>query len=124
MARDAQKEGELGHLENVTSPLQNEIEKTELDAVLQQKEQQSVVTKDVYNLKTNKVLGKIQQIRASGTKPIKFGAVAINNPSSAKIFETEAEATTYLNNQLQNEKQKIADNEETNENSKGSTPKK
>ena len=42
--------------ENVTSPLQNEIEKTELDAVLQQKEQQSVVTKDVYNLKTNKVL--------------------------------------------------------------------
>ncbi len=101
--------------ENVTSPLQNEIEKTELDAVLQQKEQQSVVTKDVYNLKTNKVLGKIQQIRASGTKPIKFGAVAINNPSSAKIFETEAEATTYLNNQLQNEKQEIADNEETNE---------
>ena len=101
--------------ENVTSPLQNETEKTELDAILQQKEQQSVVTKDVYNLKTNKVLGKIQQIRASGTKPIKFGAIAINNPSSAKIFETEAEATTYLNNQLQNEKQEIANNEETNE---------
>ena len=100
--------------ENSTSPLEG-IEQTEIEIFLENRKTESVVTKEVYNLKNNKVVGKIQQIRASGTKPIKYGAIALNKPSGAKIFNSEKEAETYLTNELQNEKQEITDNEEINE---------